>query len=142
MTSPPSVFDRFEKPPVAELLGWRLLAADADQRPVRVGFLARAEFCNPAGFIQGGMLAAMLDDTLGPAVLVASDGALFTSTINLNVSYLAPARPGEIVGEARVVQLGKTVAFMEAKLSDVEGRVLATATASARCVPTSRLPEN
>lgn len=138
--SPPSVFDRFDPPPIAVLLGWRLLDADADQQTVKVAFNGRPEFCNPAGFIQGGMLAAMLDDTLGPAVLVASKGALFTSTITLNVNYLSPARPGEITGHGKVLLLGKTVAFMEAKLVDGEGKVLATATASARCVPTERLP--
>ena len=134
--NPPSVFDRFDPPPVAVLLGWRLLEADPDQQTVKVAFLGRPEFCNPAGFIQGGMLAAML----GPAVLVASKGALFTSTITLNVNYLAPARPGEITGHGKVLLLGKTVAFMEAKLVDTEGTVLATATASARCVSTDRLP--
>ena len=83
--------------------------------PARAGsgsaFDGRAEFCNPAGFIQGGILSAMLDDTMGPAVFVMTDGRLFTSTISLTVNFLAPAKPGPIIGEARVTQLGKTIAL-------------------------------
>lgn len=131
-------FDRFAAPPCARLLGWRLLEQNAEEGRVRIGFDAREDFLNPAGYVQGGILTAMLDDAMGPAALVASGGALFTSTINMNVAFLAPARPGELIAEARVVQLGKTVAFLEATLTDAEGVEVARATSSARLVPVAR----
>jgi uncharacterized protein (TIGR00369 family) len=134
---PASVFDRFPKPPCAELLGWTLLGHD--KATTRIGFEGRPEFLNPAGFVQGGMLAAMLDDAMGPGVLLATDGRFYTATIGLNVSYLAPARVGRLVAEARVIQLGKTVGFMDASLSDSDGTVVARATSSARLVPAERL---
>jgi acyl-coenzyme A thioesterase PaaI-like protein len=31
----------------------------------------------PAGLIQGGILSAMLDDTMGPAVFVKTEGRLY-----------------------------------------------------------------
>ena len=105
---------------------------------IRIGFDGRQEFCNPAGFIQGGILGAMLDDTMGPAVLVMTDGRLYTATISMTVNFLAPARPGPITGEASVTQLGKTVAFVEGRLMAGDGVVLATATASARLVETAK----
>ena len=55
-------------PPAAALLGFELLAIDETQGTIRVRFTARPEFANPIGAIQGGFLAAMLDDTLGPAL--------------------------------------------------------------------------
>jgi acyl-coenzyme A thioesterase PaaI-like protein len=39
-----------------------------------------------------------------------------------------------LYGEGRVVQRGKTIAFLEAQLSDPDGRVVARSTASARVV--------
>jgi uncharacterized protein (TIGR00369 family) len=134
-----SVFDRFEKPPCAHLLGWEMLEEDPEHGRVRLRFQGRPEFVNPAGFIQGGLLAAMLDDAMGPAALVMSGGTLFTSTINLQVSYLAPAKPGPLIAEGRVVQMGKTVAFLEAELSDENGVVVARATSAARLVPVGKL---
>ena len=95
-----------------KLLGWHLLDARPKQGWVRIGFDGKAEFCNPAGFIQGGILTAMLDDTMGPAVFVMTEGRLYTATITITVNFLAPAKPGPIVGEADVMQLGKTVAFV------------------------------
>ena len=134
-----AIFARFPAPPCAATLGWRLIGADSEAGTVRIGFEGKRDFCNPAGFIQGGFLAAMLDDTMGPAVLVKSDGACFTPTIDLNVSFLAPARPGAFIGEGRIVQMGKTIVFLEGNLFDEEGQLVARATASARLVPTGKL---
>lgn len=135
----PDIFDRFPKPPCAEHLGWTLLDGDAEAGWIKIGFTARPEFRNPAGFVQGGFVAAMLDDTMGPVVLMKSRGRVFTSTIDLRVSYLAPAKIGSFVGEGRVVQIGKTIAFAEAKLFDFEGTLVATATTSARVIETGKL---
>ncbi len=134
-----TVFDRFPRPPCADLLGWTLLEHDAAKGWARMAFEARSDFLNPAGFVQGGFLTAMLDDAMGPAVLLMTQGRSYSVTINLNVSFLSPARPGRLVGEAQVVQLGKTIAFVESRLSDCDQRLLATATASVRLVPVEKL---
>jgi uncharacterized protein (TIGR00369 family) len=113
-----------------------------DARPadgwVRIGFDGKPQFCNPAGFIQGGILGAMLDDTMGPAVFVMTDGRLYTATITMTVNFLAPARPGPLVGEAHVTQFGKSIAFVEGRLMGEDGTVLATATTSARLVDAAK----
>ena len=137
-----TALDHFTAPPCSKLLGWHLLDARPKQGWVRIGFDGKPEFCNPAGFIQGGMLAAMLDDTMGPAVFVMTEGKLYTATITMTVNFLAPARPGPIVGEADVTQLGKTVAFVEGRLMAADGSVLATATTSERLVETVKAIPN
>lgn len=134
-----SVFDSFARPPCAETLGWQLVEADPDTGAVRVTMEGKPAFCNPGGNIQGGFVAAMLDDTLGPTVLVKSGGTHYCATIDLNVSYLAPARPGPFTGVGRIVQMGKTVAFLEGELFDADNRCVARATASARVVPTTNV---
>jgi acyl-coenzyme A thioesterase PaaI-like protein len=58
---------RAAPPPAAILLGWELVAVDPEAGTIEVAFTASEQFLNPAGVIQGGFLAAMLDDTLGPA---------------------------------------------------------------------------
>jgi uncharacterized protein (TIGR00369 family) len=133
-----TALDRYPKPACAELLGWHVLAARPEEGWIRIGFEGRPEFRNPAGFIQGGFLAAMLDDTMGPAVLVMSQGETYTATIDMNVSYLNPARPGPIVGEAQVIQLGKTIGFVEGRLMDEDGVWLARGTATVRLVPAAK----
>ena len=134
-----TALDNFNAPPCAKLLGWRLLDAKPAEGWIRLGFEGKPEFCNPAGFIQGGLLTAMLDDTMGPAVLVMSEGRLYTTTITMTVNFLSPAKPGPIIAEARVTQLGKTIAFVEGKLMTEDGTVLATATASERLLEAARV---
>jgi acyl-coenzyme A thioesterase PaaI-like protein len=51
---------------------------------------------------------------------------------------VAPAKPGPIIGEAKVTQLGKTIAFVEGRLMSEDGAVLATATTSARLVEAAK----
>jgi uncharacterized protein (TIGR00369 family) len=133
-----TALDRLTAPPSSKLLGWHLLDARPGEGWIRIGFDGKAEFCNPAGFIQGGILSAMLDDTMGPAVFVMTDGKLYTATITMTVNFLAPAKVGPIVGEAKVTQLGKTIAFVEASLMTQDGSLLATATTSARLVETAK----
>lgn len=127
-------------PPCSSLLGWHLVDHDAGRGWVRIGFEGKRDFLNPAGFIQGGIQTAMLDDAMGPAVWIHSKGTLYTASIDITVSFLAPARPGPLFAEGQVVRMGKTIAFMEARLFDPDGELLARATASARVIPADRLP--
>ena len=129
---------RNELPPprVAETLGIRFLSVDGEAGVVEVEFQARPEFTNPAGNIQGGFLAAMLDDTMGPALSATLAAGQFAPTLNLNVSFQRPAVVGTLVGKGRVVRKGKDVCFLAAELYQGGQQVAsATATAIIRMLP-------
>ena len=133
-----TALDNFKRPPCAELLGWRLLDARPEDGWIKLGFEGKPEFCNPSGFIQGGMLAAMLDDTMGPAAFIMTGGKLYTPTITMTVNFISPGKVGLLECEAKVVQMGKTVVFVEAKLMDEAGTLVATATCTSRLVETAK----
>lgn len=122
---------RTPPPPIADLLGWELVAIDPDAGTIEVAFDASERFLNPAGDIQGGILTAMLDDTLGPAFVATLDAGEFAPTIDLQVQFHRPARPGRLVGRGRVVRRGREIGFLAGELSDADSTVLATATATA-----------
>jgi uncharacterized protein (TIGR00369 family) len=98
----------------------------------RIGFDARPEFADPAGFVQPGLLAAMLDETMGPGVVAAHGGDAFTPTLELSVSFLKPARPGRLTGEGRIVHLGRSTVFLAGSLIDDNDDLVATATSTSR----------
>jgi uncharacterized protein (TIGR00369 family) len=131
------VAGRAEPPPAARTLGWHLEEVDPAAGTIRVAFEAAPGFLNPMGNIQGGFLAAMLDDTLGPALVATLGPGQFAPTLELKVSFVRPARPGRLVGTGRVVHRGGTIAFLEGDLHDAEGTLIATATATARIVRTA-----
>jgi uncharacterized protein (TIGR00369 family) len=113
------------------LLGWSLISVDPDAGTIEVSFTATDQFVNPAGHVQGGFLAAMLDDTLGPALVATLGEDGWAPTIELHVRFLSPARPGELRGRGRVVQRGRDIAFLAGELLDARGETIATATATA-----------
>jgi uncharacterized protein (TIGR00369 family) len=127
-------FDRLPRPPAADMLGWELVSEDPEAGTVEVAFHPGPTFLNPLGTVQGGFVAAMLDDTMGPALVSKTSGACMPATINLNVSFLRTVKPGRVIGRGRVVSQGKTIAFLEGELFDEEGNLLARATCSARIV--------
>ena len=122
---------RADLPPAAELLGFKLVEIDPDAGTIEVAFTATEQFLNPAGTIQGGFLAAMLDDTLGPALVQTLGDGEWAPTTDLHVQFLKPVKPGELRGSGRIVKRGKDVAFLAGELRDSEGDVVATATATA-----------
>jgi uncharacterized protein (TIGR00369 family) len=128
----PSIFDNFEAPPSAKLLGWTLRTIDTGVGTIEIGFTADERFLNPAGTVQGGILAAMLDDTQGPALFGHTHGESYAPTIDFNISFVKPARPGRFVGKGRVVNLGKTIALTEAELFDADGDLVARGTFTCR----------
>jgi acyl-coenzyme A thioesterase PaaI-like protein len=80
---------RAPMPPVARLLGWMLLSVDPERGEIRVRFEAKPDFLNPAGTVQGGILSAMLDDTMGPAAVAFLGGNRFTQMLELKTSFLS-----------------------------------------------------
>lgn len=117
-------------PPAAKTLGIRFMQIDAEAGTIETEFQARQEFTNPAGNIQGGFLAAMLDDSMGPALAATLAVGEFAPTLNLNVSYLRAAKVGLIQGKACVVKRGKDICFLAGELYQ-DGHLIATATATA-----------
>jgi uncharacterized protein (TIGR00369 family) len=120
-------------PPAARLLGRRVLSADRHAGVVELEFQAPPEFANRHGQVMGGMLAAMLDSTVGCAA-VAALGGQSVVTLTMHVTYLRPAAIGPLRGSGRVVHRGRSIAFAEGELHDSGGAVVATATATLRIV--------
>jgi uncharacterized protein (TIGR00369 family) len=107
------------------------LSVDPDAGTIEVAFTATEQFLNPTGHVQGGLLAAMLDDTLGPALVATLGPGEFAPTADLHVQFLRPVRPGRLVGRGRIVRRGSGVGFLAGELVDESGAVVAVATATA-----------
>ena len=82
----------------------------------------------------------MLYDTVGPALLATLEPGQFISTLDLNARFLRPALPGRLVGRGRVVHRDGDIAFLEARLTNSDDAVVATATATARIIAINSPP--
>ena len=132
---PPNVKSAHKKPsPTSAHLGLELLAVNQEAGIVEMAFNATDKLCNKWGGIQGGNVAAMLDDAMAFAIGLNLDWGQISPTLEIKVSMLAPARPGRILAVGRVLRRGRSVGFVEGELYDAEGRLLAAGSSTANFV--------
>lgn len=120
-------------PPIQLTLGGRIVAADAAAGTLESDYEGIAAFRNPAGQVQGGMLASMLDDVTALLVMATVAEGEHCATLNLNVSFLRPARPGPLRGRARIARRGRDVCHVHGELIQ-DGQVVASAVATCMVV--------
>ncbi|MBI5628587.1 MAG: PaaI family thioesterase, partial [Candidatus Rokubacteria bacterium] len=88
-------------PPIARLLGARVLAVDAGR--VSIEFAVKAKFLTPGGAVQGGIISAYVDLCMALAAHTLFAPGQILSTSSLTVSFLAPVTAGSVLGEGSVV---------------------------------------
>ena len=98
-------------------------------------FEAVPEFCHsPNQVVQGGFVTGMLDTSMAHLLIALSGGKLNPVSLDINVSFLAPAHPGKLISLAKVVRLGKSIGYFSSSLYQQE-TLVATATSTIKLVP-------
>ena len=99
--------------------------------------LADERFANPVGIVQGGFVAAFADSAMGAAsVTFAKDRKVFSANAEIKVSFLKPAKVGStLTCTAYVISGGKRAAFIEAEITDEDGRMIAKASSTYLLTP-------
>lgn len=97
----------------------------------RVAFPVRDFVYNPHGIAHGGVVATVLDVSMGHLVNKVCGPS---ATLEIKVQYLRPLtiQPAPAVAQAQFLRRGRSVSFTESRLSDGVGRLVATATATWR----------
>jgi len=60
-------------------------------------------------------------------------------SLDINVSFLAPAHPGTLVAEARILRIGKSIAYLTSTLTQ-GNHLVATATSTIKLIPSAKKP--
>lgn len=120
-------------PALLQALGYvELIRFDPDGSRACVKFQARHEFTHSGGTtVQGGFITAWLDNAMAFAIAAGRPDA-HVATLELKTSFLGRVALQPVLAEAWIRRAGRSVAFMEAELRDLDGSVLATATSTCR----------
>lgn len=127
-----------KRPPCSDTLGMRLTEVEQDANRIRMEFDVSPTFANPTGAVQGGFITAMLDEAISTCIIIASNVTMTAPTLEMKTSYLRRLMPGKAFVDAEIVKLGKSAAFSEARCYDPDGKLVATATATALPMPFKR----
>jgi uncharacterized protein (TIGR00369 family) len=100
---------------------------DASVGEVTVAMRVEERHVNLQGFVHGGMLAILADTACGLSIRSAIEPGRLHVTADLDIHFLAPAKPGRILGRGNAVKVGRSLAFAEASIEDEDRRLLARA---------------
>src|SRR3546814_2174289 len=76
-----------------------------------------------------------IDAAMAHATMAATGCAFVPMTLEIKVSFFKPAAPGLVTAEAWIEQKGRSTVFLEGRLSDAKGNILAKATSTVRLIP-------
>ena len=111
--------------PFDALLGIEAIRATDGEAEFRLEL--DASHCNRRGVAHGGVVAALLDVSLGAAVVSTTTPEEWCGTLELSVQFRDPARHGPLTGRGRVERRGRRVAFAAGEVVDARGAVVAAA---------------
>ncbi len=114
--------------PVAELIGFRV-SEIRDGRAVAT-LEAGPQHANPMGTLHGGILCDIADAAMGMAFASTLTPEESFTTLDLKINFFRPVWKARLRAEAKVMQRGKTIGYVECDVADEKGRGIAKASST------------
>jgi uncharacterized protein (TIGR00369 family) len=114
----------------SKLLGMTIEKAENGESQVRMSM--QDHLLNLHGRMHGGALFSLIDTALGQASHSLFDGQAGSMTLECKVNYIRAVNEGEIVCNARVLNAGRKVHVLEARVQQGD-KLIATAQATFIC---------
>jgi uncharacterized protein (TIGR00369 family) len=121
------------KPPIAELIGFTIEDVGEGRA---VGILQSGpQHANPMGTLHGGVLCDVADAAMGMAFAstLAPDESF--TTMGLSINFFRPVWQARLRAEARVINRGKRVGYLECDVTDQDGKLVAKANSTCFVLP-------
>jgi uncharacterized protein (TIGR00369 family) len=96
----------------------------------RLEYQAGQHMCHSGGVVQGGFVTGWIDAAMAHAAIAMGGADVVPMSLELKVSFFAPARPGLVIAEGWVERRGRSTCFFEGRLLDAGGKVLAKASST------------
>jgi len=141
-----SSFAKGRNPSVSTLSGGdsgdKIISYNRKEGRLVMRFRGSDAMCNgklgPRAQIQGGFASAMLDAVTAQMVVIHSQLTKTVASLEQKTTFLRPVLPNEeLIGIAKVVKFGRTIAFLEAELrkGSEDGDLLVTSSTTISLVP-------
>tara|TARA_B100001094_G_C17681659_1_gene553712 strand:- start:114 stop:566 length:453 start_codon:yes stop_codon:yes gene_type:complete len=123
-----------QTPEYMKQLAAKILEINYLTETLKMSFEATEDICHSNGtIIQGGFTTVMMDSCMAFLVMELTDFIFTPMSIDINVSFLAAGRPGQLDCESKIIKLGKSIGFASAELHQ-KGEIIATASSSLKLV--------
>ncbi|HEY4343793.1 MAG TPA: PaaI family thioesterase [Parvibaculum sp.] len=113
----------------------RVVSIDEATGRAVIEYRCGMHMCHSGGVAQGGFVTGWLDAAMAHATMAATGFAFVPMSLEIKVSFFKPAAPGLVTAEAWIEQKGRSTVFLEGRLTNAAGDVLAKATSTVRLIP-------
>lgn len=112
-----------QPPPIFVTLGAEIIDFDLEAQTMTNKYPVSAQFLNPLGFLQGGILTAIMDNTIGPLSMMLAPPSV---TTQFNTSYLRPASAKDkfLIVTAECTERTRRQLFFTATVHNEAGKTL------------------
>jgi uncharacterized protein (TIGR00369 family) len=114
--------------PAMGTLGLRILEIGEAQSSLEIE--TDEKMHNLSGTLHGGIMGDVMDAAMGTALATTLAPNENMATVEMKLSFLRPHVKGRLIAKASIIKRGRRVVFAESTLTDVEGVVIAKASAT------------
>ena len=123
---------------LSETLGFVRQVETGDPARAVLEYRATMAMCHSGGIVQGGFVTGWIDAAMAYAVLSATNFAKTPLSLEIKISFLKAASPGLVIAEGWIEKMGRSTAFLEGRLLNKDGEVLAKGSSTAKLVALKR----
>ena len=122
-------------PPIVNLMNMRAVSAEVGKATFTCE--PNESHYNPIGTVHGGLVCTLLDSVAGCAAQTTLPKGQAYTSLEIKVSYLRPvtAQTGTLTAVGIVTKPGRRAAFVDATVTDDQGRLIATASSTLLIFP-------
>lgn len=118
----------YPPPPISAMLGFRFIEIEASRAVVAM--TPHSGHYNLIQTVHGGVHATLLDTAMACCILSSLPVGQGFTTLELKINYVRPMTEatGEVRAEGRTINVGRTIATSEGRLTDSAGKLIAHGT--------------
>lgn len=127
--------------PCLQTLGGGIVSFDTETDTTVMEWTATRDHChsvtgNPrGGVVQGGIVTGWIDAAMAHACIAKSRFTVAVPSLEIKVSFLLAAHPGVYRSTGWITRWGRSIAFLEGELRDMDGQLIARASSTAALRP-------
>tara|TARA_B100001057_G_scaffold100700_1_gene97640 strand:+ start:1223 stop:1642 length:420 start_codon:yes stop_codon:yes gene_type:complete len=113
----------------------KILEFSRENQSIKIEYIAEPRHCHSGNIVQGGYVTGWIDSAMAHSVMIPTDFKFSPLTLELKITFLKSANPGIVIAAAKVIKLGKSIAFVEGTLTNESGDLIAKGTSTNKLVP-------
>lgn len=101
-------------------------------------YRATMAMCHSGGIVQGGFVTGWIDAAMAHVVIAQTGFKQSPLSLEIKISFIKAASPGLVIAEGWIEKLGHRTGFLEGRLTNEAGELLAKGSSTVKLVPIQR----